>query len=88
MRGLSDMTLKSPGFWQKLHTVYQQLVCIVQGNVSPAFSLNENPAFDREGNHGSLAGENAHEGDTTSTPPGQMQGVGAGKLHQLGPLVM
>ena len=71
-----------------MRRVYQCLVCIVQENVSPAFSLKENPAFDREGDHGSLAGENAHEGDTTSTPPGQMQGVGTGKLHQLGTLVM
>lgn len=68
--------------------MYQQLDCIVQETVSPAFSLNNNPAFDREGNHGSLTGENAHDGDTISTPPGQMQRVGTGKLHQLGTLLM
>ncbi|CAL5220735.1 g2793 [Coccomyxa viridis] len=55
----------------------------VSGNIpatddaSPAFSLNENPAYDREGGFGSPARDDTHDRDSSETPA-DAQGHGAG----------
>lgn len=46
----------------------------VQEDASPAFCLNENPAFDGEGEFDSLARSHAH--DALSSPPRQAQDAG------------
>ena len=45
-----------------------------QEDASPAFSLNENPAFDVEGEFDSLARSHTH--DALSSPPRQAQDAG------------
>lgn len=54
-----------------------------QEDASPAFSLNENPAFDRGGEFGSPQGNEAHDGDTLASPTGQAQGEATTTLQHL-----
>lgn len=49
----------------------------MQEDASPAFSLNENPAFDGEGDFDSLARSHTH--DALSSPPRQAQDAGKTK---------
>ena len=55
----------------------------VQEDASPAFSLNENPAFDGEGEFDSLARSHTH--DALSSPPREVQDAGKTKasLHAI-----